>query len=79
MKQFKDQFHSFEAKSNRKKTPSYPVKEVLNTTSPNGVPEAPNDFAFQTEPSSRTSRASATFHGISARPKLIATKRKNRR
>lgn len=46
----------------------YPVKDVLKTTSPTWVPEAPNDLAFQIEPSSRTSLASATFHGLSTRP-----------
>lgn len=38
---------------------------MLKTTSPTWVPEAPKDFARQIDPSSSTSRASATFHGLS--------------
>lgn len=45
---------------------AYPVKDVLNTTSPTCVPEAPNDLALHMEPSSRTSLASEVFHGLSA-------------
>lgn len=47
----------------------YPVNDVLKTTSPTWVPEAPNDFARQIEPSSSTNLASATFHGLSTNPK----------
>lgn len=45
----------------------YPIKDVLKTTSPTWVPEAPNDLALQTEPSSSTSLASAIFQGLSAK------------
>lgn len=48
----------------------YPVKDVLKTTSPTWVPEAPKDFAFQIEPSSSTSLASAIFQGLSAEHKI---------
>lgn len=51
----------------RKKCP-YPVKDVLKTTSPTWVPEAPNDLALHMEPSSSTSLASASFHGLSPKP-----------
>jgi len=44
----------------------YPVSDVLKTTSPTCVPEAPKDLALHTEPSSRTRRASLSFHGLSA-------------
>jgi len=47
---------------------TYPVNDVLKTTSPTWVPEAPNDLAFQIEPSSNTSLASEFFHGLSALP-----------
>lgn len=52
-------------------TPSHPVNEVLNTTSPTCVPEAPNDLAFQTDPSSSTSLASATFQGATFYPEIF--------
>lgn len=58
---------------------SYPVKEVLKTTSPTWVPEAPKDLALQTEPSSRTSLASANFHGLSANPENHPISQKNGR
>jgi len=48
---------------------SYPVKEVLKTTSPTWVPLAPNDLALQTEPSSSTNLASEVFQGLSTTPK----------
>jgi hypothetical protein len=47
----------------------YPVKDVLKTTSATWVPEAPKDFALHAEPSSRTRRASLSFHGLSAKKK----------
>ena len=50
---------------------AHPVRDVLNTTSPTCVPEAPNDLAIQIEPSSSTSLASEVFHGLSAKPKAI--------
>lgn len=54
----------------RNLTSSNPVKDVLKTSSPTRVPEAPNDFAFQIEPSSRTSLASDVFQGLSPEPKV---------
>jgi len=45
----------------------------LKTTSPTWVPEAPNDFALQIEPSSSTSLASEFFQGLSPLPMSHAT------
>jgi hypothetical protein len=50
----------------RKVADTYPVKEVLNTTSPTWVPVVPNDFPLQIEPSSKTSRQSVVFQGFAA-------------
>lgn len=52
----------------------HPVNDVLKTTSPTWVPEAPNDFAFQIEPSSSTSLASEFFQGLSPLPMFHADK-----
>ena len=62
----------------RKVADTYPVKEVLNTTSPTWVPVAPNDFPLQIEPSSRTSRQSVVFQGFAAANQFnsISTKKK---
>ena len=56
---------------------SHPVNDVLKTTSPSWVPEAPNDFAFQIDPSSSTSLASDVFHGLSPLTIYQAKKKKN--
>lgn len=56
--------------------PAHPVKDVLKTTSPTCVPVAPNDLAFQIEPSSSTSLASHVFQGLSAKPKAGVTEEK---
>lgn len=52
------------AEVKRWSTNIYPVNDVLKTTSPTCVPEAPKDFALHTEPSSSTSRASLSFQGL---------------
>lgn len=51
---------------------SYPVMEVLNTTSPISVSVAPNALPRHTEPSARTKRASALTHGAAAELLLSA-------
>lgn len=53
---------------------AHPVNDVLKTTSPTWVPEAPNDLAFQIEPSSSTSLASEFFQGLSPFPIFQAKK-----
>ena len=42
----------------------YPVRDVLNTTSPNTVPFAPNAKPGHTDPSSSTRRQSLGFQGL---------------
>ena len=45
---------------------TYPLSEVLNTTSPTCVALAPNDRPFHTLPSSKTKRQSRSSHGFFA-------------
>lgn len=55
---------------------SHPVNDVLKTTSPTWVPEAPNDFAFQIDPSSNISLAPEVFQGLSPLPIFQYKKKK---
>ena len=54
----------------------YPVREVLNTTSPTTVPVAPKERPSKTVPSESTRRQSFLVQGLSG-PALAATKRRD--
>ena len=58
---------------------TYPLSEVLNTTSPTCVALAPNDRPFHTLPSSRTRRQSRSSHGFFAVALARAPRRVARR